>query len=1223
MFKYTLRTAAVGVSFIFLLSALLSYGSFSAYVLKNAFNFFDYEFAFKKINTEWHPYKPYVAIEGLRVLDISNKEEKLFFSKVESRFNLLRLFSFKPLQSLKVSDGSVTIDSLERTSLSPSYQLNGLYGVDDIYLKNISLNIKGINSEVFIEKVFANLSSSSDSIFYVSIKDNARLGSLTISLQPQFNQTITDSFLGEVNMTQINFNDPLIKALCDACSGLGKAEGLLKIGYLNNRLVNLSGEVNLQSPGFLSNKGKLTAKIGLSNSITTTSTFFIKSSYVLKEREYVLPNILLSMVNKKIRIDVLEFKLLDPFLQSQLNAMPPTFSRDFLLSGEFKNFTGIFGSGGEYQLSSNFTDIKLQDRLRGYSFSGLEGKVITSNLEKFIVRVDSPSLKVISKYFFDEEIVANSLKGDFYITYKEDKYELINKSFSFYSGNSPFRGNISFTPSSMNTLGDLSLFLELKDITINKVSDFIPNLLATKYIKPWINNSIDCGILNSASLLYRGPADYKFTDSSSSFQMNLSLEDACLALASTNIEEIDLMGKLDNTNFKGKIIRGDIFNSEIIADVEISRDINRIYNLVIEGKSHGPSSTILDLYDSYNTSFVGKTLSGEHSTEFSFYAPLSNELNLLGGSSLLKVKTGISDASLVLKDENFLIKNLYSTIDFTSDLGFKKSSVSFNLNSIPVEFDISTKKIEKELRTVISSESKLKLSQLFSFHDYSEFLSGSSQFDIKFILPGYIRGHALAGSRATIESQLKGTAIQLFSPFKKDSKSEILFKLDLTELDKKNQFKFIYGDILRGRFISRDDKLEGYVIAGPKKQSVSVQANQIKLIGSFEEMDFRNLSKFKINSNSLSGTPFSIDNLNIGQIKLSSTVIIDTDISMNPSPDGPIFTLKNRDFAGSVSLKNNQEINLKLDFLKLNINETQEDNFFVSIFNTIDNPISFSVESLLMGSKSFGNWSFRLLPLKDSLALLDIQGSYGRWGVAKNKDNQKSELLITKNSFGWNTRLKTRIYSGSPEKAFKQIGLDLNSSIGEIEFYPDIKWKGLPWDFKFNRIVGEVGLNIVDITIQNKDTDIEAPNNLLRLISIFNVKDTFEKVTSLDFRKLYRSGFSADKVEGNLYVDSKSVKTINPLLFKSGSSEFKWIGAVTKDKNGKFNLLDLEVVMTLPLREYLPAYALILGGPLTAGIVYIAGKAFERNLDKLSSGKWTISGSLENPKTNFEGWFEG
>ena len=279
MFKYTLRTAAVGVSFIFLLSALLSYSSFTSYALKNIFNYLEYEFEFKKINTEWHPYRPYIAIEGLRILDISNKQEKLYLSKVESRFNLLRLFSFKPLESLNASGGSVTIDNnSERTSLSPSYKLNTLYGIESFNLRNISLNIKGVSSEVFVEKLYADLSSPSDSIFYASIKDSAGLGSLTISLESKFNQTITDSFLGEISMTQLNFNDPLVKALCDVCSGLGKAEGLSEIGYLNNKLVNLSGEITLQSPGFLSNEGKLTAKIGLSNLITT-STFFISHKF--------------------------------------------------------------------------------------------------------------------------------------------------------------------------------------------------------------------------------------------------------------------------------------------------------------------------------------------------------------------------------------------------------------------------------------------------------------------------------------------------------------------------------------------------------------------------------------------------------------------------------------------------------------------------------------------------------------------------------------------------------------------------------------------------------------------------------------------------------------------------------------------------------------------------------------------------------------------------------
>ena len=94
------------------------------------------------------------------------------------------------------------------------------------------------------------------------------------------------------------------------------------------------------------------------------------------------------------------------------------------------------------------------------------------------------------------------------------------------------------------------------------------------------------------------------------------------------------------------------------------------------------------------------------------------------------------------------------------------------------------------------------------------------------------------------------------------------------------------------------------------------------------------------------------------------------------------------------------------------------------------------------------------------------------------------------------------------------------------------------------------------------------------------------------------------------------------MVFKSGSSEFSWKGNILRDEKAFLKDLNLEVVMTLPLRDYLPAYALLLGGPLTAGIVYIAGKAFERNLDQLSSGSWSISGTLEKPETNFNGWFE-
>jgi len=107
-----------------------------------------------------------------------------------------------------------------------------------------------------------------------------------------------------------------------------------------------------------------------------------------------------------------------------------------------------------------------------------------------------------------------------------------------------------------------------------------------------------------------------------------------------------------------------------------------------------------------------------------------------------------------------------------------------------------------------------------------------------------------------------------------------------------------------------------------------------------------------------------------------------------------------------------------------------------------------------------------------------------------------------------------------------------------------------------------------------------------------------------------------------LNISPNLISLESPLIFRSGSSEFKWQGKIVRNQDGDLGNLDLEVVMTLPLREYLPAYAFLLGGPITAGVVYIAGKAFEKNLDQLSSGSWSIKGTLEDPKTNFNGWFE-
>ncbi len=142
------------------------------------------------------------------------------------------------------------------------------------------------------------------------------------------------------------------------------------------------------------------------------------------------------------------------------------------------------------------------------------------------------------------------------------------------------------------------------------------------------------------------------------------------------------------------------------------------------------------------------------------------------------------------------------------------------------------------------------------------------------------------------------------------------------------------------------------------------------------------------------------------------------------------------------------------------------------------------------------------------------------------------------------------------------------------------------------------------------------------MISLFNVSKTFGDLTNFNFKEKFNSGFQSDRVEGALVIERDLIKTLSPIVFNSGSGEFRWDGSIEKTNKGELENLDFDIVITLPLREYLPAYALILGGPLTAATVYIAGKAFKKPLNKLSSGRWKVSGSVEDPKTEFLEWFE-
>lgn len=437
-------------------------------------------------------------------------------------------------------------------------------------------------------------------------------------------------------------------------------------------------------------------------------------------------------------------------------------------------------------------------------------------------------------------------------------------------------------------------------------------------------------------------------------------------------------------------------------------------------------------------------------------------------------------------------------------------------------------------------------------------------------------------------------------------------------------------------------------------------AEKISFSGSVKAIDVYDYYSFFSNSvrdksiSQLEIKDLNIDNLTLGPLSLENVLL-----GLRSSKEGLMINLSNSNLRGLVYLKQPifEGIEINLDYLNIitkDLFTTSNRNLFLYLLDFLVFPITFSTTELNIDNESSGEWRFSIHQKKNSLVFDQIQVSYKNLlvggidlvnkkksstnlsngdeskqfinlSLVDRKETHNSVLSISRYAGKLKTDFKGKISTENLNKSLELLNPESTESsfiAKEAYIVTDISWEGLPNEFNLEDIEGSLAFKIEDLFIKEIGKDISKATGILKLINLFNVTHTFEGLTNLNFRRNFGSGFQADRVEGLLNIDSKKIKTIKPIIFHTGSGKFSWRGYVRKNSEGEFNELDFEVVMTLPIKDYLPAYALIIGGPITAGLVYIAGKAFEKPLNKLSSGKWRVSGKIDSPNSEFLEWFE-
>jgi uncharacterized protein (TIGR02099 family) len=262
-------------------------------------------------------------------------------------------------------------------------------------------------------------------------------------------------------------------------------------------------------------------------------------------------------------------------------------------------------------------------------------------------------------------------------------------------------------------------------------------------------------------------------------------------------------------------------------------------------------------------------------------------------------------------------------------------------------------------------------------------------------------------------------------------------------------------------------------------------------------------------------------------------------------------------------------------------------------------------QNVSLGGDSFGNWHFDLRRTDEGVAIQDLVAE------VRGLDIRSTDDAVWSGANGGGTHFKGRLRAGDLAKVLPQWNYAPSLETTSARVDADIGWPGSPLNFALPRIVGTLSLKAE----KGRFVDLGEGSGAVRVFGLLNFAAIAKRMT-LDFSDVFGKGISFDKVTGSVMADQGVIRFIDPLRIDGTGGDFRINGTV----NLLTGTLDNEMVVTLPVSASLPWYAAYLGfvNPIAAGAVIVGERLFRNQIDKMSSAKYKIGGTLQNPEVNFQ-----
>ena len=574
-----------------------------------------------------------------------------------------------------------------------------------------------------------------------------------------------------------------------------------------------------------------------------------------------------------------------------------------------------------------------------------------------------------------------------------------------------------------------------------------------------------------------------------------------------------------------------------------------------------------------------------------------------------RVNANVTNGRMTHRTAGLQFTDMRGQIGYSDEKGLYSSGVLSKFWGQDIKATIATAAGE----TRIMSIGEFKVSTLPQWQpQLMQRVTGASDYHAAFVMPAL-------GSEPHLlfRSSMNGVELDFPAPLSKGLEQDLPFEAQITFADSL-RITARLGDELAGSFLLKAGELVHGEIALDGQLPDLPEVPGLSIVGYTPSFDLNEW--LAIYASSTTQGDFRLAQLvprfavHIGELRYRDQVLGNVGATGLYDSEGLDFYLDSDRLAGQVKIpaESGRPVFVRLNYLALPKPDLKSGQSLLDQIDPSRLPyVDFATEGLRIGNNEFGNVGFLMRPVPQGVELTNIDAEITGIEISQLPDGEPAVLrwmnIDGQHRSDFSGVLKTHDL-GAVLKAWRlPVVLKSEQAASIVELSSQDK----PWASTMTKLTGHAALNFKDGNFY------QAPgtttNAFIKLISLINF-DSWLRRLQLDFSDLFTSGVNYSSLKGGLRFAEGTMDFDAPIVVEMPSGKMRLLGRadlVTET-------IDAQLVATLPVGTNLPWMAALVGGLPAAAGVYLTGKLFEKEVNRISSLGYRISGPWSDPEVEVD-----